>query len=289
MSRFLWELFLPPHHEGVKLGQARYGSIFDHFDFARIRGRIYVASRFVASPAELQKRREAAERALSTKLWHQDCNNWPDLRNSFRCRLMGFARQNTSSLDQDALRESVGCLKKIFVEGAIQHFIQQPSSMVPVGDWVRRTREWTGAPAAEVIGVLQGCHSDSADCLQAIDELVEAINCFPQAGALVRDQSEQPMLRLERLRRTSPLIEERLQPIWMNMRTGSLRDSISRMQPCGRLRDSRYPSPRVSTGPASQYKAGEISVCPQLRLGSAGKSCSSTRTGGGQSRLRLAR
>src|SRR3954469_10113329 len=82
ISRFLWELFLPAHHEGVKLGQARYGSIFDRFYFARFRGREYVGARFVESATELQKRREAAQRALEQNLWRQDCEAWPSLRNS---------------------------------------------------------------------------------------------------------------------------------------------------------------------------------------------------------------
>ena len=56
MSRHLWELFLPPYDEGTRRGLARYGSLIDHFDFARVKGRLYLKTCFVHDPAERAKR-----------------------------------------------------------------------------------------------------------------------------------------------------------------------------------------------------------------------------------------
>src|SRR5262245_14458472 len=76
MSLYLWELFVPAHHEGSRLGYERYGCAIDHFDFARIKGRMYGGARFVTSPDELERRREAADLAIQTKLWRQDRSHW---------------------------------------------------------------------------------------------------------------------------------------------------------------------------------------------------------------------
>src|SRR5439155_2797679 len=64
-------------------------------------------------------------------------------------------------------------LREIFVEGTLRHFLQQPSSMFPVGEWVRNTCAWTGAAPAEALYLLRGSHPGSADCLHALDLLDE--------------------------------------------------------------------------------------------------------------------
>src|SRR5262245_19293114 len=52
MSRHLWELFIPAYDAGARRGLARYGSLIDHFDFARVKGRLYLKTCCVDDPAE---------------------------------------------------------------------------------------------------------------------------------------------------------------------------------------------------------------------------------------------
>ncbi len=210
MSRYLWELFLPSHDEGIKLGQERYGSIIERFDVVRVRGRIFGGPRFVEGDEQFRRRRVAAERAISGKLWRQDCRDWSALRKAFHNRLLEFARRDPSQMDCAELLETIGALREVFTEGALQHFIQQPASMVPVGDWLLSTREWTKASIAEVINVVQGCRQDSSDYFGAIDRAVEVIRRYPAAMDLIADVSEHPAVRLERLRGVSCEVEEGL-------------------------------------------------------------------------------
>src|SRR5215510_9161546 len=76
MSRHLWELFLPPYDAGTRRGLARYGSLIDHFDFARIKGRLYLKTCFVEDPAEREIRFRSSEEALSARLWRKDRADW---------------------------------------------------------------------------------------------------------------------------------------------------------------------------------------------------------------------
>src|SRR5947208_16793122 len=76
MSRHLWELFLPAYEAGTRQGLARYGSLIDHFDFARIKGRLYIKTCLVNDPEDLQKRFRASEEALAIKLWRRDRSEW---------------------------------------------------------------------------------------------------------------------------------------------------------------------------------------------------------------------
>lgn len=132
ISRHFWELFMPPYEEGTRRAFARYGCVLDHFDISLVKGRVFSRTHFVNEPEELQKRSQVAEQALATKIWRQDQAAWPGLRDSFRSRLLELARRDPSTLDSKALHKHLVALRKIFNEGAIQHFIQQPASMIPV-------------------------------------------------------------------------------------------------------------------------------------------------------------
>jgi len=173
ISRHLWELFMPPYDAGTRRGLARYGSLIDHFDFGRIKGRLYLKTCFVESPAERESRIQAAEEALKTKLWRLDTSDWQNIREQLTGRLTHFAEIDADSMQFDTLRVHVALLRQIFVEGTLRHFFQQPSSMFPVGDWVRRTCAWTGCAPGEALSLLTGSHAGSADFFSDLNRLDE--------------------------------------------------------------------------------------------------------------------
>jgi phosphohistidine swiveling domain-containing protein len=203
MTRHLWELVTPAFHEGTKRAFERYGCAIESFEIARIQGRRYVRARIVDSPEQLLDRRKTAEQVWQGKLWRQDCAAWPAMKDSLRCRLLGFARQDPAKMPRRDLKEHIIELRNVFCEGTVQHFIQQPASMIPVGDWVRRTHETTGASICEIISILQSCRSSLADCVHMIDEFVEKIRLNPDVVALVHDPRIPAASRLESLRQVS--------------------------------------------------------------------------------------
>lgn len=201
MSRHLWELFLPAYDAGTRRGLARYGSIIDHFDFARVKGRLYLQTCVVDDPEELRIRARASEEALATKLWRRDRAEWREVHERLRERLLQFSKADPLAMDLHTLHAHIASLRRLFVEGTLQHFFQQPSSMFPVGDWVRRTCEWTGATPAEALCVLRGSHPGSADFFQPLDRLDEyadrIITGFDIVDFTLR---ELPQLQLDTLR-----------------------------------------------------------------------------------------
>jgi pyruvate,water dikinase len=173
MSLHLWELFLPAYDAGTRRGLARYGSLIDHFDFARIKGRLYLKTCYVHDPAEREARVHAAEEALTKKLWRLDCAEWRRVREELRCRLLKFSSIDPASMGVDALRIHIASLREIFSEGTLRHFFQQPSSMFPVGDWVRDACRWTGCTPADALSLLIGSHAGSSDFSSGLDRLDE--------------------------------------------------------------------------------------------------------------------
>jgi pyruvate,water dikinase len=208
MSRYLWDLFVPAYDAGTRRGLARYGCVLDRFEFSRFKGRLYIKSCPVASLVEVAERRVAAEHAVATKLWRQDRAAWPAIADGLCERLLRLARRDPSDMDLPEMREHLATLRTIFVEGATQHFVQQPSSMVPVGDWVRHTCEWTGASTSEVVAILQGSCRQTGDYLKPIDDLARLLRGDKAAVALLRDEQQDPRSRLERLHTLSPAIAE---------------------------------------------------------------------------------
>src|SRR5437764_670892 len=172
MSRHLWELFMPAYDAGTRRGLARYGSLIDHFDFARVKGRLYLKTCFVEDSAARAARIRASEEALEAKLWRRDRADWHKVREELSRRLLRFSEIDPARLDFTELPAHITSLRKILVEGTLRHFVQQPSSMFPVGDWVRNTCAWTGSTPAPVLALLRGSHAGSAD-FESLDDLDE--------------------------------------------------------------------------------------------------------------------
>jgi len=180
MSRHLWELFLPVYDVGTRRGLSRYGSLIDHFDFGRVKGRLYLKTCFVAASdlTEREARVQASAEAVSRKLWRRDCEDWQNVREQMCSRLLEFSAIDPALMHLDALRNHITSLRSIFVDGTLRHFFQQPSSMFPVGDWVRGACEWTGCAQTEALALLIGSHSGSADFWELparIDEYADRI------------------------------------------------------------------------------------------------------------------
>jgi pyruvate,water dikinase len=199
ISNHLWELLAPARHEGIRQGFERFGSAVEYFEFTRIRGRQYGRIQYIENPEKLMERRQIAERVLASKRWREDCDAWPTFRNCFSRRLIEYGRRDPQLLNAVELHEMIVNLRAIFAEGIVQHFVQQPASMIPVGDWVRQTGEWTGVSTPEIIATLQAFRSTCDSHLGVIDELVHAIRSNAEAMAILTDPAACPKEQLQRL------------------------------------------------------------------------------------------
>jgi pyruvate,water dikinase len=175
----------------------------EYFEFTRIRGRQYGRVQYIENPEKLAERRQIAEQVFASKRWREDCAAWPAFRNSFRLRLIELSHHDPRALPTTELHEAIVQLRALLTEGTVQHFVQQPASMIPVGDWVRQTNEWTGVPTTEIIATLQAFRSDCDTHPSVINDLVEAVRSSPEAMAVLNDPVACPKERLQRLRQLS--------------------------------------------------------------------------------------
>src|SRR5439155_10615962 len=105
----------------------------------------------------------ASEIALTDRLWRQDRAEWNSVREELRSRLLRFSEIDPSRMVCESLLTHISHLREIFVEGTFRHFVQQPSSMFPVGDWVRNACTWTGCAPASALSLLRGSPAGSSD------------------------------------------------------------------------------------------------------------------------------
>src|SRR5205823_9366231 len=115
------ELFLPPYDEGTRAGLARYGSMIDHFDFARVKGRLYLKTCFVDDPAQLQARAHASDAALASRMWRRDRLEWQAMHQQLRERLLAFSARDPRAMGMAELHAHIVSLREIFVEGTLRH------------------------------------------------------------------------------------------------------------------------------------------------------------------------
>ena len=177
MSRHLWELFLPAYDAGTRHGLARYGSLIEYFDFARVKGRLYLKTCYVKDPEQRENRIRASVEALDARLWRHDRADWQSSREKLRTRLSSLSAIDPAAMDLRALQRHIETVREVFMDGTFRHFVQQPSSMFPVGDWVRNVCAWTRCTPASALSLLKGSHagSDDFDSLDRLDEHADRI------------------------------------------------------------------------------------------------------------------
>jgi pyruvate,water dikinase len=137
--------------------------LIDHFDFARVKGRLYLKTCYVQDPSELERRIRTAHEALHARLWRRDLADWQNTREELRLRLLRLSEIDPAPMDFPTLKAHIEIVRQIFVDGSFRHFVQQPSSMFPVGDWVRNACVWTGCAPSSALSLLKGSHAGSGD------------------------------------------------------------------------------------------------------------------------------
>lgn len=154
---------------------------------------------------EVRYRKQRATETYATKRWRQDRARWrQELAPAFRERLLAWQQVDPALLDDAALREHLHTVRKALVEGYQLHFNLLPADRVPVGDWLRRTCEWTGITLAEALPVLRGRAGASLAPLTLLDRLAEAVRRSPAALSVLHDARSNAPDQMIRLREATP-------------------------------------------------------------------------------------
>jgi phosphohistidine swiveling domain-containing protein len=201
-----------------------YGLLLAGFAMGAANGYLYVRLRIAGAPdkpggpppafllklllalhPELRYRKKQATETLATKRWRQDRARWQqELAPALREQLLIVQQVDPACLDDAALRGHLRTTRKALVEGYRLHFNLLPADRLPVGDWLRRTCEWTGITPAEALQVLRSRTQASLAPLTLLDHLAEAVRRSEAALAVLQDTHPNASDQMIRLREASP-------------------------------------------------------------------------------------
>jgi pyruvate,water dikinase len=195
---------------GLSEAFRRYGVPLEGFDMARVGGRMYVRARPVGAPdpdkgrgpggpppklvmkllfwlhPELRYRKRRAAAALEQRIWREDARNWHERELPARTEHnLGLQRVALEALDDQAfarhLREAVSGLN----DGMRLHGTLIPAHTLPVGRYLQRACELTGAAIGEALEALAGASPGSMEAVEDIDRVVAAIRADDEARELL--------------------------------------------------------------------------------------------------------
>jgi rifampicin phosphotransferase len=176
-----------------------YGMLIDTLEYRYIDGFCYKTI-VPVEPSEVPARFERAEQVFRDKLWREQLREWDE---TFKPDSIATHRE-LQSVDPDALSddELVAYLTRCRDHQAAmvyQHMRFTAAPSVPTGDFLAHVGDWTGLPAAELLGLLRGAAPVSAGASEELERLKTAIAQDPSARRLLESDDE-PGRVLEQLR-----------------------------------------------------------------------------------------
>lgn len=195
VSRFQAELFPEPMRRGFSEGLRRYGSLLESLDFAFVNGFPYYRPRPVGAPAEavshpprevwehiartdpqIQERLRASETLFERKLWREDLKRWDgEVKPAVTGGHLELLDVDPDGLELTDLAVYLDRCRENQIRGLYIHHLFNMPALVPVGDFAVQAEEWTGRPAAELLGLLQGANRDPLGVAGDLQRLARAV------------------------------------------------------------------------------------------------------------------
>jgi rifampicin phosphotransferase len=198
-TRYWTEVHPEPFRRGTGEFARTYGMLIDGLDMAYVNGFAYKAVRPVAD-AEVPERFKRAEELFERKLWREQLREWDETIKPASIK----AHRELQAVDPDALSDEdlAAYLTRCRDHHAAmisQHMRFTAAAVVPTGDFLAHVGDWTGVPAAELLGLMRGTAPVSAGASAELEKLISAVGQDPRAQALL-DSADDPGSVLEALR-----------------------------------------------------------------------------------------
>lgn len=230
MTRYFAAVFNPVFDTGMREAMRSYGLPLDHFDIRMVGQRQYTRPRPIGAPEkpgvppprfvftllfllhpELRYRKKRAAEVFAKKLWRQDHAWWHnELEPKLRHTNLALQQIDPATLDDARLRAHLAATTKAFIDGGKLHFRLTPGWVIPIGDWLWHTCEWTGCSPAEAMLVLKGKSQMSIAPLVLLDRLAEAVLCVPAALEVFRTPRHDAQKSIDALHASDPAVAQAL-------------------------------------------------------------------------------
>ncbi|GAB3447083.1 PEP-utilizing enzyme [Actinophytocola sediminis] len=201
MTRWLGPIYHLTLRRGLGLSAARYGAL-EHYDFAAVHGVSYASPRWPGvdphrttgiddvlrtGPADVPARIAASERVFRDRLWRQDIARWDGTWKPALTRALRALRAvEPAGLTDTALAEHLDRCRRTLLTSMYRHHALNHCCHVAVGDYVRRVREWTGAPTDRLTDLLGGASPASVGARAELDAVRAALADDQDAATALR-------------------------------------------------------------------------------------------------------
>jgi phosphohistidine swiveling domain-containing protein len=179
-----------PFRRGVQEFTRYYGMLLDTMDMRYVNGIAYRSSRPVADD-EVPRRFQRAGEVFAGKLWREQLREWDETAKPTSIKV----HRELQAVDPAALtnEELVAYLTRCrdhHVEMIYQHMRFTGAAILPIGDLLAHVGEWTGVPAADVLGMMRGAAPVSAGASAELERLIATITQDASARQLLESDGD---------------------------------------------------------------------------------------------------
>lgn len=219
VSVLMGDVFPANMMRGFAEGTRFYGVLLDHLDVAVINRFMYMCPRPAGAPKtakgpppklvfkllqhvnpELRTRIRRAEATFRDRLWRQEVTRWhEEVKPAIASEARQLHSEDVASLPMPALVAHVRRAVDFLGRTIYWHHRFNCCTMIPTGDFIVQTAEWTGLPPAEILQALRGSSPVSAGATDELAALRSAIRSDGQALSLLLSDDD-PDAVLQRLR-----------------------------------------------------------------------------------------
>lgn len=210
VTRFVAEIFPGEFARGFGEGLKRYGLLLENLDYQFIAGVPYFCLRPVGAPPEatghpprevwdelaashpeIRTRLETSAATFAQKRWREDLEWWDrEVKPAAVRDQLALQSVDPSRLANDALLAHLErCREHAKRQIYLHHRFNVPA-LLPVGDFVAHTQDWTGRPATELLGLLRGASKVSLGAADELGRAARAIGADRRAQALLSSSGE---------------------------------------------------------------------------------------------------
>lgn len=206
-TRFVMELFTAPARRGFKEATARYGLLMDHIEWGFVHRWAYLCPRpvralsdgmthkgwdeLVGSDALLRGRLASSATVFADRRWHEDVTRWdrrtkPQLSREHR-ELQAVQPMRLQSTE---LLSHLSRCRRNLQRAIYEHHCLNVAPVIPVGDFLVHAQEWTGLPAADLVGLVRDDRPLASAAGTELTRLAQAMHDDPAAEELLASGDE---------------------------------------------------------------------------------------------------
>ncbi|ALG09993.1 hypothetical protein [Kibdelosporangium phytohabitans] len=205
MTRWLGPVYHLTLRRGLGVSAARYGAL-EYYDFASVHGVSYASPRWPgvdpslttgiddalrATPADVPARFAAAEHVFADRLWRHDIDRWDTTWKPAQvATLRSLQADDPAGSTDTVLAGHLDRCRRVLLTTMYRHHALNHCCHVAVGDYVRRVREWTGAPTDRLTDLLGGASPASVGARAELASVLAALAADRDAAELLRSDQD---------------------------------------------------------------------------------------------------